>query len=222
MSTCTCARFTRTSTSVRSATTAVVRSRPLHLPVEGLNAGRHRGVQGSVHQGNGQRSDRRRPDASKRAAEPVEFRRQDLPGLSGGKSTEPQRPSRHPLRRKRTEWHDKTLRGLTPRGACDTLDATNATVLSACARTSPMSAAIANRMTATKNTILAASTATPAMPPKPSTAAISATTKNVTAQPNMAVPLVWLRIKSACEENAGAKNCSRSSPQCAAHQRRSP
>lgn len=55
-------------------------------------------------------------------------------------------------------------------------------------RTRPTTAEMAKRIIATKNTIFAASTATPAIPPKPSKAAISATIKNVTAQPNMAGP----------------------------------
>src|SRR5262249_17746039 len=48
-------------------------------------------------------------------------------------------------------------------------------------------AEITNRMIATKKMIFAISTAKPAIPPKPSTAAISATTRNVKAQPSMAV-----------------------------------
>ena len=54
-------------------------------------------------------------------------------------------------------------------------------------RTSPAMREIANRTIATKNTIFAASMATPAMPPKPSKAAMSATMRNVTAQPNIVV-----------------------------------
>jgi hypothetical protein len=49
---------------------------------------------------------------------------------------------------------------------------------------------IANKTIATKNTIFAASMATPAIPPKPSNAAMSATMRNVTAQPNIVVTSV--------------------------------
>src|SRR5262249_59407419 len=48
-------------------------------------------------------------------------------------------------------------------------------------------AEITNRMIATKKMIVAISTAKPAIPPKPSTAAISAMIRNVKAQPSMAV-----------------------------------
>src|SRR6185437_7213082 len=45
-------------------------------------------------------------------------------------------------------------------------------------------------MIATKKMIFAISTANPAMPPNPNTAAISATIRNVKAQPSMALLLV--------------------------------
>src|SRR5262245_61071430 len=48
-----------------------------------------------------------------------------------------------------------------------------------------MTAEIANRISATKKMILAMSTAKVAMPPKPSTAAINATMRNVRAQPSI-------------------------------------
>src|SRR3954451_23918063 len=52
-------------------------------------------------------------------------------------------------------------------------------------RTRPTMAEITNRTIATKKMILAISTAVPATPPNPSTAAISATTRKVSAQPSM-------------------------------------
>jgi hypothetical protein len=52
-------------------------------------------------------------------------------------------------------------------------------------RTNAITADIANKTIATKKMIFAASIAKPAMPPNPSTAAISATTRNVMAQLNM-------------------------------------
>ena len=64
-------------------------------------------------------------------------------------------------------------------------------------RTMPAIAEMANRTIATKNTNFAASTATPAIPPKPSTAAIKATIRNVTAQLNMTFPYILLRDKFA-------------------------
>src|SRR5258707_5224971 len=54
-------------------------------------------------------------------------------------------------------------------------------------RTRPTIAEMANRIIATKKINLAASTAKPAIPPKPSTAATKATIRNVTAQPSMTV-----------------------------------
>ena len=54
-------------------------------------------------------------------------------------------------------------------------------------RINPAITDIANNTIATKNTIFAASIATPAIMPKPSKAATKAMIKNVTAQPNMAV-----------------------------------
>jgi hypothetical protein len=51
----------------------------------------------------------------------------------------------------------------------------------------PKMAEITNRMIATKKMIFAISTANPAMPPNPSTAAIKATIKNVKAHPSMAI-----------------------------------
>src|SRR5262245_2050496 len=54
-------------------------------------------------------------------------------------------------------------------------------------------AEITNRMIATKKMILAISTANPAMPPKPSTAAIKATIRNVRAPPSMAMILTCKR-----------------------------
>src|SRR5688572_2591036 len=52
-------------------------------------------------------------------------------------------------------------------------------------RTRPTMAEMTNRTIATKKMIFAISTAKPAIPPKPSTAAISATTRKVKAQPSM-------------------------------------
>jgi low affinity Fe/Cu permease len=57
-------------------------------------------------------------------------------------------------------------------------------------RMRPKMAEITNSMIATKKMILAISTANPAMPPNPKTAAISATIKKVKAQPSMALLLV--------------------------------
>jgi len=56
-------------------------------------------------------------------------------------------------------------------------------------RIRPKMAEITNSMIATKKIILAISTANPAMPPNPSTAAINATIKKVKAQPSMALLL---------------------------------
>jgi hypothetical protein len=56
-------------------------------------------------------------------------------------------------------------------------------------RIRPKMAEITNSMIATKKMILAISTANPAMPPNPSTAAINATIKKVKAQPSMALLL---------------------------------
>jgi hypothetical protein len=61
---------------------------------------------------------------------------------------------------------------------------------------------IANRTIATKKTIFAASMATPAMPPKPSNAAIRATIRKVTAQPNIVVTsIVDYGTDAACRSN---------------------
>src|SRR6476469_148429 len=60
-------------------------------------------------------------------------------------------------------------------------------------RIRPKMAEITNSMIATKKIILAISTANPAMPPNPSTAAINATIKKVKAQPSMAL-LLSLRV----------------------------
>ena len=56
-------------------------------------------------------------------------------------------------------------------------------------RIRPKIAEITNSMIATKKIILAISTANPAMPPNPNTAAINATIKKVKAQPSMALLL---------------------------------
>ena len=59
-------------------------ARSVHLPDQELHAGRHGGVPGSVHQGNGEHSGRRliRPGASRAGAR--QLRRPDLSGLPEG------------------------------------------------------------------------------------------------------------------------------------------
>src|SRR5262245_9487827 len=65
-------------------------------------------------------------------------------------------------------------------------------------RINPAITEIANSTIATKNTILAASIATPAIMPKPSSAAISAIIRKVTAQPNMRLSSPRSRHEAAC------------------------
>src|SRR5664279_2146778 len=60
------------------------RARPVHLPDQELHAGGHRGVPGSMHQGNGKRAGRRQRSGASRAG-PGELRRPDLSGLPEGK-----------------------------------------------------------------------------------------------------------------------------------------
>jgi hypothetical protein len=71
-------------------------------------------------------------------------------------------------------------------------------------RTNPAITEIAKRTIATKNTIFAASIATPEIAPNPSNAATNATIKNVTAQPNMTVLRFRCGIEAACEGNVGS------------------
>ena len=61
-------------------------------------------------------------------------------------------------------------------------------------------AEITKRMIATKKMILAISTANPAIPPNPSTAAIRATIRKVKAQPSLALLLVSVEFRAT---NAG-------------------
>src|SRR5262249_41244947 len=75
-------------------------------------------------------------------------------------------------------------------------------------------AEITNRMIATKKMIFAISTAKPAIPPKPSTAAISAIIRNVKAQPSMAVLLIVKggAVRSATWGDAAKKRTK--APKC--------